>query len=45
MAGKEAESVAKGDKIMFASSVGVDIEVNGQQFRLIPDELYIDAII
>ena len=30
---------------MFASSVGVDIEVNGQQFRLIPDELYIDAII
>ena len=36
---------AKGDKIMFASTVGVDIEVNGQQFRLIPDELYIDAII
>jgi chaperonin GroES len=43
--GKEAENVSKGDKIMFASSVGVDIEVNGQQFRLIPDELYIDAII
>jgi chaperonin GroES len=43
--GDEAELVKVGQKIMFAHSVGVDIEVNGNPYRLIPDEGYIDAIV
>ena len=30
---------------MFAHTVGVDIEVDGEKLRLIPDENYIDAVI
>jgi len=43
--GDEAELVKIDQKIMFAHSVGVDIEVNGNPYRLIPDEGYIDAIV
>ena len=43
--GNEALLVKEGDKIMFAHTVGIDIEVDGEKFRLIPDESYIDAII
>jgi len=43
--GNEAALVKDGDKIMFAHTVGVDIEVDGEKLRLIPDEMYIDAII
>jgi len=43
--GDEAELVKVGHKIMFAHSVGVDIEIDGSPYRLIPDEGYIDAIV
>lgn len=43
--GNEVVNVKDGNSIMFASSVGVDIEVEGQKLRLLPDEGYIDAII
>jgi chaperonin GroES len=43
--GNEALLVKDGDKIMFAHTVGVDIEVDGEKLRLIPDESYIDAVI
>ena len=43
--GDEAELVKVGYKIMFARSVGVDIEVDGSSYRLVPDEGYIDAIV
>jgi|TARA_R110000822_G_scaffold2794_7_gene12981 co-chaperonin GroES (HSP10) len=43
--GTEAALVKEGDRIMFAHSVGVDIEVDGEKLRLIPDESYIDAVI
>lgn len=43
--GNEAELVKLDDKIMFAHTVGVDIEVDGVSYRLIPDEGYIDAIV
>jgi chaperonin GroES len=43
--GNEAVLVKEGDKIMFAHTVGVDIEVDGEKLRLIPDESYIDAVI
>jgi chaperonin GroES len=43
--GNEAALVKEGDKIMFAHTVGVDIEVDGEKLRLIPDENYIDAVI
>jgi co-chaperonin GroES (HSP10) len=43
--GNEATLVKDGDRIMFAHSVGVDIEVDGEKLRLIPDESYIDAVI
>jgi len=43
--GNESELVKVDDKIMFAHTVGVDIEVDGVAYRLIPDEAYIDAIV
>lgn len=43
--GNEAVLVKAGDKIMFAHTVGIDIEIDGETFRLIPDESYIDAVI
>jgi chaperonin GroES len=43
--GNEAVLVKAGDKIMFANTVGIDIEIDGETFRLIPDEAYIDAVI
>jgi len=43
--GNEATLVKAGDKIMFAHTIGVDIEVDGDKLRLIPDESYIDAVI
>ena len=43
--GNEAVLVKEGDKIMFAHTIGVDIEVDGEKLRLIPDESYIDAVI
>jgi chaperonin GroES len=43
--GNEATLVKDGDKIMFAHTIGVDIEVDGEKLRLIPDESYIDAVI
>jgi chaperonin GroES len=43
--GNEAVLVKDGDRIMFAHSVGVDIEVDGEKLRLVPDESYIDAVI
>lgn len=43
--GEEATSVKQGDKVMFSSGVGADIEVDGKNYRLIPDEAYIEAII
>jgi chaperonin GroES len=43
--GNEATLVKAGDKIMFAHTIGVDIEVDGEKLRLIPDESYIDAVI
>lgn len=43
--GDEAELVKIDTKIMFAHTVGVDIEVDGMPYRLIPDEGYIDAIV
>jgi chaperonin GroES len=43
--GNEAVLVKENDKIMFAHAVGIDIEIDGKTFRLIPDESYIDAVI
>ena len=43
--GNEVLLVSVGDRIMFAHTVGVDIEVDGVNYRLIPDETYIDAIV
>ena len=43
--GDEAELVKVDQKIIFAHTVGVDIEVDGSPYRLIPDEAYIDAIV
>ena len=43
--GNEATLVKDGDRIMFAHTVGVNIEVDGEKLRLVPDESYIDAVI
>jgi chaperonin GroES len=43
--GLDVVNIKAMDNIMFSSSMGVDIEVEGEKLRLIPDESFVDAII
>ena len=43
--GSDVSNIKENDNIMFSSSMGVDIEVEGEKLRLIPDESFVDAII